>query len=213
MPTTPLEALGPTIHAEVKVGNRAFVVCRPDAVDPLEREGEPASDQYRPYWAELWPASRLLAAIVLERPIPPETQVLELGCGLGLPGLAALARGCHVIFNDFDPTALRFVAESAQANGFARFDLAAFDWRGPTSVHADLVLGSDLLYEVGLVEPLANLLDQVLPRDGEAWLTEPGRLHTPLLLAALRQRGFQILSEPRSVDDFVGLFHFVRRRS
>src|SRR5262245_36383460 len=128
LPETPAEMLGPTIRETVAIEGRSFVISRPDAVerfiDHPELGAHSAADEYKPYWATLWPAARLLAQAVLrERPSrygAPQT-ALEIGCGLGLPGMAALAQGFRVIFSDYDATALRFAADNARANGFTDF--------------------------------------------------------------------------------------------
>ena len=41
-----------------------------------------------PYWATLWSAATPTAEAVLQAHWPPDTSVLELGCGVGLVGLA-----------------------------------------------------------------------------------------------------------------------------
>ena len=52
-----------------------------------------------PYWAYLWPGAYLLAEAVMQEPGPKVSgtcqrfDALEIGCGLGLAGLGALARG------------------------------------------------------------------------------------------------------------------------
>src|SRR2546426_1808678 len=50
-----------------------------------------------PYWAHLWSGAVVLAAAVPRR---GARTVLELGCGLGLPGLTAACRGARVTFVD-----------------------------------------------------------------------------------------------------------------
>ena len=47
-----------------------------------------------PYWAVLWESARGLARWLIDRGGWPGLPVLELGCGLGLPGLAAAAPVC-----------------------------------------------------------------------------------------------------------------------
>src|SRR5262245_63915601 len=47
-----------------------------------------------PYWAHLWSGAAVLAGVV---PAQAGT-VLEIGCGLGLPGLVAARRGARVTF-------------------------------------------------------------------------------------------------------------------
>ena len=56
---------------------------------------------------------------------------MEIGCGLGLPGIAALSKGLRVTFSDYDPLALRFAADNARANGFTDFKVLQLDWRHP----------------------------------------------------------------------------------
>ena len=90
-------------------------------------------DDYMPYWAYLWPGAFLLAEVVAREPWRDGESALEIGCGLGLAGLVALSRGLRVRFTDYDEAPLRFVAQSAAANGFdpARFSTARLDWRAP----------------------------------------------------------------------------------
>src|SRR5438093_10440891 len=77
-----------------------------------------------PYWAHLWSGAVILAAAV---PRGAGT-VLELGCGLGLPGLTAACRGARVTFVDRERVALAFVRGSAAANGLGAL--------GPVGAHA-----------------------------------------------------------------------------
>ena len=41
-------------------------------------------------------------------------RALEVGCGLGLPGIVALSMGLQVTFSDYDACALRFAADEAR---------------------------------------------------------------------------------------------------
>ena len=51
-----------------------------------------------------------LAKVILREDWTPGLEALEIGCGLGLPGIAALAKGLRVIFTDYDATALHSAA-------------------------------------------------------------------------------------------------------
>src|SRR5437667_4558749 len=131
----PEEALGPIARETVIVEGREFLIDRPSESDrlldhPAVRSAF-AVDEYLPYWADLWPASRMLAKAILREPWAPGLEVLEIGCGLGLPGIAALAVGLRVTFSDYDATALRFARDNARLNGFEDFRLLPLDWRHP----------------------------------------------------------------------------------
>src|SRR5437879_4103786 len=121
MPETPADALGPIIHEKVILDEHTFLLERPTGPDhlldhPAVRSAF-ASDEYMPYWADLWPAARMLAKFLLRQKWPAGLRALEVGCGLGLPGIAALKAGLHVTFSDCDATALRFAANNARLNG------------------------------------------------------------------------------------------------
>src|SRR5437868_5031320 len=95
----------------VAIGGRQFHIFTPSAPDEfLEHLEEPAAESRPhfadPYWAKLWPAAPHLAEAILRHPPPPGTRVLELGCGSGLVGIAALACGLDVTFSDYVPLAV-----------------------------------------------------------------------------------------------------------
>ena len=101
--------------------------------------------------------------------------MLELGCGLGLPALAAALGGADVLATDWAEDAIELVRRNAERNGvFLR--AARVRWSEPEPLLRaapwDLVLGADLLYEARNADQLAQLLPQL---GGEVLLAEPGR--------------------------------------
>src|SRR5437764_10285413 len=97
-PTTPppanlLEQLGPLIREKVLIEDRVYYIDHPGEADRVVNEDALLGNGYMPYWAELWPASRMLAKALLQEHFAPATEALELGCGLGLPGIVALSQG------------------------------------------------------------------------------------------------------------------------
>jgi predicted nicotinamide N-methyase len=197
---TPVESLGPMIRELVILPGLTLTITRPEATDHLidiqAVRARFAIDEYLPYWTDLWPAARMLAKVVLKEPWPAGAKVLEIGCGLGLPGLAALARGLSVIFSDCDMTALQFAGENARANGFRDFELLPLDWRSPPSdLRVPFVLASDLTFELRHVEPLVGLLKQVLLPGGLCLLTDQDRPHSQALRTELTNAGFSLTTK------------------
>ena len=160
LPATPAEALGPLVRERVIVEGRTFVIDRPrntaGLLDHPTVRSAFETDGFMPYWSDLWPAAHMLAKAVLREPWTPGLQALEVGCGLGLPGIAGLSMGLHVIFSDYDATALAFAANNALANGLDRFETLQLDWRHPPSdLRVPVMLASDLVYETRNVAPLS----------------------------------------------------------
>lgn len=196
----PKEALGEIVRDKVIVEDRTFLVERPGESDslldhPAVRSAF-AADEYLPYWTDLWPASRMLAKVILREEWQPGLVALEVGCGLGLPGIAALSRGLHVIFSDYDPTALQFAARNAALNGYADFKTRQLDWRyPPEDLKAPVVLAADLVYELRNVEPLLRFIRQVLRPDGICLLTDQDRVPSHVLRETLPRLGLTFTTE------------------
>jgi predicted nicotinamide N-methyase len=200
LPETPWDALGPTVREKVLIEGREFTIDRPGDSDRLLDHpyvtSAFAEDEYMPYWADLWPAARMLAKVVLREPWTPGVEALEIGCGLGLPGIAALVAGLRVIFSDYDATALRFAGDNARANGFEDFRLLQMDWRSPPAdLRVPVILGSDLIYELRNVSPLVAVIKQVLLPDGICLLTDQDRTSAEALRETLSAEGLQFTTQ------------------
>jgi predicted nicotinamide N-methyase len=200
MPETPREALGELIWESVFVEGRSFRIGRPGDSDrlldhPAVRSAL-AADEYMPYWADLWPAARMLAKHLVRQPPPPGTRTLEIGCGLGLPGIVALSLGLRVTFSDYDGTALHFAAQNARANRLKDFELLQMDWRYPPErVHFPLLLASDLIYEMRNVAPLVGLIKAMLEPGGVCLLTDQDRVPSHVLRQTLATEGLPFTTQ------------------
>jgi predicted nicotinamide N-methyase len=191
---TPLDAVSKRVRELVLIGRKEFILDRPADSDRLL--DHPAihsafdADEYMPYWTDLWPSARMLAKAILREPWAAGVEALEIGCGLGLPGIAALACGLRVTFSDYDATALRYTADNARANGFRDFRVLQLDWRCPfAGLRVPLILGSDLIYETRNVAPLVSFIKTVLSPDGLALITDQDRAAASLFRQTLTAEG------------------------
>ena len=175
------------VEESVPLRGAALTVLRPRDAEALLDEHAFEHEEYLPYWAELWPSGVALARRLAGRSLRG-ARVLELGCGLGLPSLAAALAGGRVLATDWSPQAIALLEDNAARNG-ARLETAQVDWTAPGRIVArapwDLVLAADVLYERRNIAPLLELLPRLLDAGGEVWLADPGRAPRDELLAGL----------------------------
>jgi 2-polyprenyl-3-methyl-5-hydroxy-6-metoxy-1,4-benzoquinol methylase len=169
----------------IAVGGDAIALWRvADLEQHVDRAALLAGDDppEPPYWAHLWTGALVLAAAV-----PPDGgRALEIGCGLGLPGLVAARRGARVTFVDRLTAPLEFVRASAAANRLAPVDVCVADFasaalRGPF----DLILAAEVLYDRATLGTLPETLRRCLRPGGRALLTDARRTDTTAFYAAL----------------------------
>ncbi len=191
---------GPERTDSFRFGGRELRVVAP--ADPDRLLDDPAVltrnalDGYAPYWAQHWPGAFLLAEVVAERSLIAETRAIEIGCGLGLAGLVALARGLFVHFTDYDDAPFAYIQKSVALSGLnaSRMSADRLDWRTPPDIRYPLVLGADLLYESSNARVLARLIESILEPGGEALLTTPFRVAAQRLEPIWAERGLAAIA-------------------
>jgi len=187
-------------------------LMRPPDAEALISEESFEHEEFLPYWAELWVSAVALAHDVSMRALRGK-HTLELGCGLGLPSIAAARAGGRVLATDWSPDAVAAAAANADLNG-VDVETLECSWaeadaiveRGPWQ----LVLASDVLYEARNVELLLGLLPRLVDRTGLVLLADPGRVPAERFLAAAAERGWAIRSVPSPRAQRV-LIHRLRR--
>jgi predicted nicotinamide N-methyase len=187
---------------EITVGERSFRLVQPAAPDDFLDDAEVLAanrhDDYMPYWSYLWPAAIDMAHAVLHAPWPRGTNVLELGCGLGLVGLAAATRGDVVTFSDYDPVAVDCSFLNAARNGLAAHSTGrALDWREPPPEQWSVIIGCEVTYERRNHPVLLDLLERILSPEGIVWFGDPGRSQAPPFIRLARERGFIVTARDR----------------
>jgi len=165
---------------------------RLDKLAAAESSSVEVMDERLPYWAELWPSSVALADELLRGPaINPSAKVLEIGCGLGLAGIAASLRGGTVIMTDYLPEALEAARLNWEENTNSPSDIRRMDWRDPNpELRADLILAADVAYEERAFAPLSDVFHHLLLPQGKILLAEPQRRITRPFIRSLRTSNF-----------------------
>lgn len=174
-----------------------FRVARPERLidrDALLR-GAPGGGE-PPYWALVWIGARAIAARMLDRPPLSGSRVLDVGCGLGLSGLAAGLSGAEVTFVDHVDEPLAFVAESARRLGLCRFSAERIDFtRERLGEKFDLVLAADVVYDPNDYDALVDFLLAHLAPAGVLLLTESLRADAKHVVRALERAGLGLRTD------------------
>jgi len=177
----------------VELGGTTLELERPVNAEALIDEARFGEDEFLPYWGELWPSGIALARHVADLDLAG-LRVLELGCGLGLPSLAAARGGADVVATDWADDALDLLAGNALRNDLV-LGTMHLEWSRPEPLLAlepfDLVLAADVLYEARNVTPLVELLDALR---GPALIADPGRRFAGDFVARLRAAGWRVES-------------------
>ena len=178
----------------VQVGDTTFVLRKPANADHLISEADYVMDERLPYWADLWPSSRQLATTLLAERGEGRT-LLELGCGLGLPTIAAMRVGFTVTATDYYQDALHVTRANAGRNVGHEPTVQLVNWRSwPESFGPfDVVIAADVVYEQEYATLVADCIAKSLAPNGMAIVADPGRVALPGFVARLPVLGLRIL--------------------
>lgn len=197
------------VEESLSIGLRAFSLLRVRDTNTLLLEVRPdafAGDERLPYWAELWPSSIELARYCLEESDLRGKRVLELGCGLGLAGIAAAAVGARVCISDYEPDALLFARANAIRNlpqdiVETNMQFRLLDWRTDlTPEPFDAIIGADVVYERRNLLPILDFIKRTLKADGWAVVTDPDRSTGMPFFALAERQGFDVNLNARLVQ-------------
>ena len=194
---------------EVEIAGRRWQIEAVRDQDALLAAAEAFA--HPPYGLLLWESAVALGHLLarLGRPQLEGRKVLDLGCGVGLPGLVAAGLGAVVVAADHEPLALGVASANARRNGIPPLRQIAADWRTwDLAERFDIILGADLGYETAMHGPLRRILTGNLAVGGRLLLADPGRQQMLELLADLDAAdGFEIGLDTTLVPDAAGLPH------
>src|SRR5262249_45428698 len=101
-----------TVEDVVVVAGRDLAITRPANTETLLDGAAFEHEEFLPYWAGLGRRALALGRRVGTRALRG-ARVLELGCGLGLPSIAAALAGGRVLATDWSPAAIDFTEHNA----------------------------------------------------------------------------------------------------
>jgi len=120
-----------------------------------------------PFWIRLWDAAMILAYVLGSQPEPGGKRLLELGAGLGAPGLAAASAGFKVTLSDYEDIILDFQRVSGAASKLQNIEFAHIDWLNPPELQPfDVIAGAEILFRDEFFAPLLDIFKRYLKEDG-----------------------------------------------
>ena len=181
------------VETDVHVGAATVRMLHPASAEDLIDERDFERDERLPYWAELWPSSRVLGEHVRSMDGAGRT-ALELGCGSGLVSICAGLAGFDVVVSDYYEDACLFARVNAGRNGAPVPRGMLLDWRVmPTTLgRFDVVLASDVLYERAYGALVARAIAATLAKDGLAFVADPGRVGRGEFIRHATETGLRI---------------------
>ncbi len=189
-------------------GIRDFDEAVDDLYEDLASRGEGEQlVELCPFFAKLWPAARGLSRYLeAEGKIDDSSRILEVGCGLALPGLVASMLGGRVTVSDFHEQVPLFLARNVAANRLANVPYLKADWRNPATAlgEFDLVIGSDVLYDRSHAADLVRFVQRHLAPGGRVVISDPGRAYLQEFTTRLEAAGFTARIETMRVPDGEG---------
>ena len=124
-----------------------------------------------PFWIRLWEAAIVLSEFVAGLPCDKDTTLMELGAGLGAPGLTAAAAGFHVTLTDYEDLILDFERINAAASNLQNVQFAMLDWLHPPEMpQYDIIIGAEILFREEFFQPLLGVLRKALKPSGVVYL-------------------------------------------
>jgi predicted nicotinamide N-methyase len=149
-----------------------------------------------PFWVKLWEAAIVLSNAVADLAPKPGETLLELGAGLGAPGLVAAVRGFKVTLSDYEPHILDFQRVSAAANGLKGVEHKIIDWTNPPElIQFDVIIGAEIIFREDLFQPLLHVFNKYLAPGGVIYLAHDQRRKSLYKFMELAGDAYRILGK------------------
>lgn len=155
----------------VTINGKTISILKPVSIDQFVDSGDIMKNF--PLWSKLWESAWVLANHLSTLPVAPEKTILEIGCGLGLVGIAATMAGHRVTMSEYNADALNFAKANAVINDLPQLAIEFLDWKNPRLAgRFDIIVGSDTVYNTENIGILEALFDRYLLPGGTVILAD-----------------------------------------
>jgi predicted nicotinamide N-methyase len=158
-----------------------------------------------PFWIRLWEAAIVLSEFIAGMPCEPGTTLLELGAGLGAPGLTAAKVGYDVTLSDYEELILDFERINAAASRLENVECLMLDWLNPPDMmRFDVILGAEILFREEFFQPLLNVLGKTLKPGGVVYLAHDIKRRSLEPFLKMAEKDYRIAASQRKLKSFDG---------
>lgn len=213
---TPPEATLDDRIEKVILGDTVLSIRMPLDLQDADYQAKSTADA-KPLWGFLWPSATAMGRLIMQGEDLSGKRIIDLGCGLGVVGIAAALRGATVVSADIRPEAIRLVTHNAARNG-ASLTARVVDFHEPPEDLGlfDAILGADILYDDGMLRGVLRFIRRHLAPGGLAILADPMRVLPGGVAGAARLSGLEVSStvlRPGTVvSGGITLYELWRRR-
>ncbi|MGI0493558.1 class I SAM-dependent methyltransferase [Alkalinema pantanalense CENA528] len=143
------------------------------------------------YFGTIWPSGLVLADAMSQYPIGGK-KILEIGSGIALASLVLHQRGGNITVSDYNPMVESFLLENVAINQLPPLKFQQSDWTQANSQLGkfDLIIGSDILYERGHPQIIADFIDRHISDSGQIIIVDPGRDHHRKFYQVMMAQGY-----------------------
>lgn len=164
-----------------------------DQICELLDPNDPLSEDLSPYFGTVWDSSiGLINYLESINYYPLNRNHIEIGCGLALPSFWITKKQGQVLATDSHPDVSWFLKQN-QNNNEIFFNFQKWNWRTDywTEEKADVIIGSDILYESRHPKDVILSLKNMLNQNGRIFLSDPGRGYLQIFHDELLANGFK----------------------
>lgn len=162
---------------KLKVNDQTIRLLKVDDIEEFLDGKDPFSDVSEfPFWVKLWEAAMVLSYALASLPDPKGQTLLEIGAGLGAPGITAAACGFDVTLTDYEDIIMDFQKVSVAASGLSNVHCAHLDWLQPPEMQPfDILTAAEVLFREEFFDPLLDVFRKYLKPGGTIYLAHDAR--------------------------------------
>jgi len=149
---------------------------------------------------KLWPAAQIFSKWILDNEdIFRGKSVIEVGAGPSLASIIAAEFATQIITTDYLPIILRMAEINVELNKVNNIKVRKLDWEeiangSNPDMECDIIIGTDVIYEIPLAEQLAHTVNKLLTDNGAFYgVMQETRVGIDEFIAKLIELGLKVV--------------------